>query len=63
MEGLSYYYNRNGFKTIEAALEYYKTHDDHFNGAQVNIIFCGVLVGNIDISRLGAEVNRRDSGR
>ena len=61
MKGLSYYYDRNRFETIDAVLEYYKVHN-HFVGAQVNIIFCGVLVGNIDIDRLSAEVRRNAKG-
>ena len=63
MKGLGYYYDRKRFETVEAAVEYYKAQKDCPKGTQVNIIYCGVLVGNIDVDRLSAEINRHASGR
>ena len=58
---LDFYYKDKKFKTIEEAIEHYKTKHIGNNTLPVDVVYCGTIVGYIDIDRLSAEVRRNAS--
>ncbi len=60
MEGFTYHYKLREFKNLEEALDYHYTRPTEAH--LLAIVYCGVVVGHIDLNKLCVEVCR-NAGR